>query len=108
MGKKINIDAIAGLSDAIELTLGGRTFSISDMKKGTLDRVTSLGEEADNAESIHEVLAQQLVLLTDGGEEDMAFLLGLDGRVLKAAVTRVMEELTEAGERKRSKRSGRR
>lgn len=108
MAKKINIDQIPGLTDAIELTVGGREFTVANMKKELLDQVTKLGEDADAAESVHDVLAEQLRILVGGGDDEKAHFISLDARSLKAAVTRVLEELTEAGERKGGRKGGRR
>lgn len=106
--KKINIDAIPGLTDPIELTVGGKTFNISGMTKELLDKVTELADQESDNMGVVDLLAKQIRLLINGTEEDYKFFCGLDARVLRATLGRVMETLTEAGERKNALRGTRR
>jgi hypothetical protein len=78
------------------------------MKKETLDRVTEIGENEESATSVVDVLSDQINLLVGGAEEDLAFFRTLDARVLRATLSRVMEALTEAGERKSGSKNIRR
>ena len=108
---KLNIDTIPGLDEPLDVTLGGQDFKVASFEKAVLDAVTALGEKEDDAEgageSVVDILAEQLTLLFHEGKSDtdeaiatFEFLCRLDARRLKAALTLILEQLTEAGKPK--------
>jgi hypothetical protein len=98
--KVINIDSIPGITSPLSVIIGGKTFSIDTFSKDLIDKTTMIADQQDDTASVHDVLAEQLVVLVGGGEEEKEHFLSLDGRILRAALGRIMDELVSAGERK--------
>ena len=101
---RINIDAIQGLTDPIELRLGGKDYTIKSLDQETVDRVLTLSDDSAEGESLHEVLSGQLAIFT-GDDQDV--FRKMDARVLSAAVTRIIGVVNDAARKggSRPKRS---
>lgn len=100
MAKVINIDAIHGLTEPIELRLGGGTYNIQGLNQDVVDKVLSLADESAEGDSLHSLLSQQLSAFTGAPAEDF---LRLDVRQLNAAVKRLIAVVSEAGDKARQR-----
>lgn len=96
MPKVINIDAIQSLTEPIELVLGGQHHKIEGLNQDIVDRVLQLAEESADGESLHRLLSEQLAVFTGAPVEQF---LTLDIRQLNAAVKRLIQVVSEAGEK---------
>lgn len=93
--KRINVDAIAALDAALEITVGGKTYTVDRLNEELAERVNEIQDAADPNESLHSVLARQCAALFS---VDASEFRGLDMRKLAAARDAVLREILEAGE----------
>lgn len=105
MKRTIDIDSLQ-VDSELELRLGNKAYAVKAFDKDLLDKIQALSNDFDEEkDSMVDLLANQLFLFT--GEPADTFRK-IDARKLSAAIKRIMEEISEAGQRRSDRKKLRR